>query len=346
MIVKPRVRTYLLSQPTKTIENGWCHHCKMKVDELLACVNFWKKKREGKCSGKYCPRCVEKQYAENYEKAKNQEYWICYACQGICFCAVCKKKHGKIILPPSLKNNTENQNEALKNQGEDIQQRNLPQPFVDHSLQLQNKAEKNINSNQINSDPHNAIENSQGQTSSKASTPTQKNTVVSISNFTPSFYNDASTPNYTYLQSNPPKSVSQLYNENRQINKKKKNILNNINNINNSNNNSKINNNSINNNNNINNSNNSVNNKKNENLNVSILHSTTQHNSPSYQSITSFHSSNLPNDRHEVISNINPPPQPVKKKEMLGEFEYFDENKDAVIVYYDESLNNQDYMYL
>ena len=66
----------------------------MKQDKLLACVNFWKKKKV-KCNGKYCSKCIEKHYRTDLEfQKKTIGGWICFSCQGLCTCAVCKRKRG------------------------------------------------------------------------------------------------------------------------------------------------------------------------------------------------------------------------------------------------------------
>ena len=165
----------------------------MKHEELLACVNFWKKKREGKCSGKYCSKCIEKQYMENYEELKNQEYWICYTCLDKCFCSICKKKSEKKDEDPNELSNQDNQ-----------------------------------------------------------------------------IYNDPS-------------------------------------------------------------------NQQNQNNYFPNLDS---HESSHFVKNLRIHPIENQNEVKEETKNVD------DGKERMGEFEYFDENKDAVIVYYDESLNNKDYMYL
>eukprot|EP01091_Cochliopodium_minus_P011153 TRINITY_DN309_c1_g2_i1.p1 TRINITY_DN309_c1_g2~~TRINITY_DN309_c1_g2_i1.p1 ORF type:complete len:394 (-),score=104.03 TRINITY_DN309_c1_g2_i1:92-1273(-) len=95
--IKRRTRTYKSTNPTKIINDGWCHQCKIKQPEVLACVNFWKNRKNKKCNGKYCPKCIDKHYNEDYEKLKSQEEWICYSCEYICKCASCKRKRGSYV---------------------------------------------------------------------------------------------------------------------------------------------------------------------------------------------------------------------------------------------------------
>ena len=92
---KRRNRTYKFSQPTKTIADGWCHQCKFKRDQLLACINFWKGNKENKCSGKYCAKCIDKIYDEKMEELKELNHWICYSCLRRCTCLNCKRKRKK-----------------------------------------------------------------------------------------------------------------------------------------------------------------------------------------------------------------------------------------------------------
>ena len=66
----------------------------MKQGEILACVNFWKSKKENKCNGKYCAKCIEKHYNEDMELLKNYHQWTCYSCTRTCLCASCKRKRG------------------------------------------------------------------------------------------------------------------------------------------------------------------------------------------------------------------------------------------------------------
>ena len=92
--IRKRTRTYTFTQPTKVIKDGWCHQCKIKNDILLVCVNFWKKKKV-KCTGKYCPKCIDKHYDQNIEALTiDPSPWLCYGCQEICSCAVCKRARG------------------------------------------------------------------------------------------------------------------------------------------------------------------------------------------------------------------------------------------------------------
>eukprot|EP01091_Cochliopodium_minus_P005065 TRINITY_DN15052_c0_g1_i1.p1 TRINITY_DN15052_c0_g1~~TRINITY_DN15052_c0_g1_i1.p1 ORF type:complete len:313 (-),score=75.36 TRINITY_DN15052_c0_g1_i1:157-1026(-) len=103
---KSRFRTYKSSEPTIIIKDGWCHQCKMKQNEILACVNFWKNKKENKCNGKYCGRCIEKHYNHDLQELKKNPGWVCYSCQGICACAACKRKRGTPVSkrkPPCTK---------------------------------------------------------------------------------------------------------------------------------------------------------------------------------------------------------------------------------------------------
>ena len=66
----------------------------MKQPEILTCVNFWKCKKENKCNGKYCARCIEKHYNEDMEVLKNYHQWTCYSCTKACLCASCKRSRG------------------------------------------------------------------------------------------------------------------------------------------------------------------------------------------------------------------------------------------------------------
>eukprot|EP01091_Cochliopodium_minus_P007965 TRINITY_DN17852_c0_g1_i1.p1 TRINITY_DN17852_c0_g1~~TRINITY_DN17852_c0_g1_i1.p1 ORF type:complete len:124 (+),score=8.39 TRINITY_DN17852_c0_g1_i1:232-603(+) len=89
--VKKRKRTYKFSLPTKTIDDGWCHQCKMKKPRLLVCVNFWKRNTEKKCGGKYCTKCIEKHYEENINDLISLKKWYCYSCTQKCKCLTCKR---------------------------------------------------------------------------------------------------------------------------------------------------------------------------------------------------------------------------------------------------------------
>ena len=64
---KKRIRTYKTNNPTTVIVDGWCHQCKIKNNQLMVCINFWKKKKGGRCNGKYSPKCIEKHYKDDIE---------------------------------------------------------------------------------------------------------------------------------------------------------------------------------------------------------------------------------------------------------------------------------------
>eukprot|EP01091_Cochliopodium_minus_P010585 TRINITY_DN2840_c0_g1_i1.p1 TRINITY_DN2840_c0_g1~~TRINITY_DN2840_c0_g1_i1.p1 ORF type:complete len:352 (+),score=71.86 TRINITY_DN2840_c0_g1_i1:82-1137(+) len=126
------------------ITNGWCHQCKMKQTKLYSCVNLWKSKKENKCNGKYCGRCIEKHYNENMEELKNNSNWTCYSCQKVCVCAACKRKRGEPVAkrkPPC----TKGQKKKQKSIGHYPPQISF-NPFISPSYHHNNNNEpKNLN---------------------------------------------------------------------------------------------------------------------------------------------------------------------------------------------------------
>jgi hypothetical protein len=70
----------------------WCHQCKKKNRNVVYCSKY----HVGFCSKKYCKRCIEKHYNEDFDSI-DQKTWICMFCRGICLCACCRRKRGEEV---------------------------------------------------------------------------------------------------------------------------------------------------------------------------------------------------------------------------------------------------------
>eukprot|EP01114_Cavostelium_apophysatum_P017134 TRINITY_DN5019_c0_g1_i1.p1 TRINITY_DN5019_c0_g1~~TRINITY_DN5019_c0_g1_i1.p1 ORF type:complete len:298 (-),score=85.69 TRINITY_DN5019_c0_g1_i1:20-913(-) len=112
---KPKVKTVHLTGP------GGCHHCKRLESPAVHLVDC------GKCSRKYCERCLLLKYdlvqgtyktgmapepanapkktdddskaeipdeVDEKKSKKNENSWRCPYCQGVCACAGCRKRRG------------------------------------------------------------------------------------------------------------------------------------------------------------------------------------------------------------------------------------------------------------
>jgi len=85
---------------SKTHKAGlWCHQCKKRSRNVVYCSTY----DLGFCSKKYCKRCLEKHYNENFD-AIDQKNWLCMFCRGICLCASCRRKRGEIVPKRVMKN--------------------------------------------------------------------------------------------------------------------------------------------------------------------------------------------------------------------------------------------------
>jgi len=82
-----------IQQPIKAPKSYlWCHQCKKKNRNVVYCSKYL----VGFCSKKYCKRCVEKHYNEDFESI-DQKTWICMFCRGVCLCACCRRKRGEEV---------------------------------------------------------------------------------------------------------------------------------------------------------------------------------------------------------------------------------------------------------
>lgn len=82
-------------RPASSTQRGSCHHCKTSksVDLLRTCCTQPRRSPTGaqlrRCRKKFCLNCLRRSYPTVDATSR---VWFCPACQGICLCAVCKRK--------------------------------------------------------------------------------------------------------------------------------------------------------------------------------------------------------------------------------------------------------------
>ena len=60
----------------------------------MACIYRCFKAKSQKCNRKFCDRCLEKHYNQDFQELKKLRNWVCYSCQMECVCAACKRERG------------------------------------------------------------------------------------------------------------------------------------------------------------------------------------------------------------------------------------------------------------
>jgi len=104
--IKPPVKSYL-----------WCHQCKKKNRNVVYCSKY----ESGFCSKKYCKKCIEKHYNEDFVTI-DQKNWICMFCRDTCLCAFCRRKRGEKV-PKRIMKKRKLDNEQLDTTHETKKQR-------------------------------------------------------------------------------------------------------------------------------------------------------------------------------------------------------------------------------
>jgi len=117
----------------------WCHQCKKKNRNIVYCSKYCL----GFCSKKYCKRCIEKHYNENFDSI-DKKNWICMFCRGLCLCASCRRKRGEIVPKRIMKNKRkaegnlpgEEENNKKRRKNSDEQPETLIEKSIEESIEV------------------------------------------------------------------------------------------------------------------------------------------------------------------------------------------------------------------